>query len=41
MGSFDGTEFYKLVGVYVLHISGKKYGKLRIGLYHDDGLANR
>ena len=39
MGSFDGAELCKLVGLYILHILGEKYGKHGIGLYHDDGLA--
>ena len=28
-----------LEGLYILHILGEKYGKHRIGLYRDDGLA--
>ena len=39
MGSFDGVELCELVGLYILHILGAKYGKHRIGLYRDDGLA--
>ena len=39
MGSFDGAELCELLGLYILHILGEKYGKHRIGLYHDDGLA--
>ena len=39
MGSLDGAELCKLVGLYILHIFGEKYGKHRIGLYCDDGLA--
>ena len=27
------------MGLYILRILGEKYGKHRIGLYHDDGLA--
>ena len=27
------------VGLYILHELGEKYGKERIGLYRDDGLA--
>ena len=38
MGSFDCAELCELVGLYILHILGDKYGKHRIGLYHDDGL---
>ena len=34
MGSFDGAESSKLP-----HILGEKYGKHRIGLYRDYGLA--
>ena len=39
MGSFGGAELCELVGLYILHILGEKYGKHRIGLYRDDGLA--
>ena len=39
MGSFDGAELCELVGVYILLILGEKYGKPRIGLYPNDGLA--
>ena len=39
MGSFDGAELYELVGLYILHILGEKYGKHRVGLHRDDGLA--
>ena len=39
MGSFNGAELCELVGLYILHILGEKYGKHRIGLYRDDGLA--
>ena len=39
MGSFDGAELRELVGLCILHILGEKYGKHRIGLYRDDGLA--
>ena len=39
MGSFDDAELCEVVGLYILHILGEKYGKHRIGLYRDDGLA--
>ena len=39
MGSFDGAELPELLGLYILHILGEKYGEHRIGLYRDDGLA--
>ena len=39
MGSFDGAELFKLVGLYILHIVGEKCGKHRIGWYRDDGLT--
>ena len=39
VGSFDDAELCELVGLYILHILGEKYGKHRIGLYRDDGLA--
>ena len=39
MGSYDGAEVCELVGLYILHNLGNKYGKENIGLYRDDGLA--
>ena len=39
MGSFDGAEICEVVGLYILHELGEKYGKERIALYRDDGLA--
>ena len=39
MDSFDGAEVCELVGLYVLHVLGEKFGKHNIGLYRDDGLA--
>ena len=39
IGSFNGAELCELVGLYILHILGEKYGKHRIGLYRDDRLA--
>ena len=39
MASFDGAELWELVDLYILDILGEKYGKHRIGLYRDDGLA--
>ena len=39
IGSFDGAELCELVGLYILHILSEKYGKHRIDLYRDDGLA--
>ena len=39
MGSYDGAEICEIVGLYILHKLGEKYGKERIGLYRDDGLA--
>ena len=39
MGSYDGAEICELVGVYILHVLGEKYRKVKIGLYRDDGLA--
>ncbi|XP_030843218.1 cubilin [Strongylocentrotus purpuratus] len=39
MGSFDGAEICELVGLYILSILSKDYGKDGIGLYRDDGLA--
>ena len=32
MGSFNGAELCELVGLYILHILGEKYGKHKIGL---------
>ena len=39
MGSFDGAELCELVGLYILHSLGEKYGKHGIGYYRDDELA--
>ena len=39
MGSFDGAELCELLGLYILHILGEKYGKHQISLYRDDGSA--
>ena len=39
MGSFDCADLCELVRLYILHILGEKYGKHRIGLCRDDGLA--
>ena len=35
----DNTEVCELVGLYILSILLRKYGKSKIGLYRDDGLA--
>ena len=39
MGSFDGAELCELVGLYILHVLGDKFGYKNMGLYRDDGLA--
>ena len=39
MGSYYEAEICELVGLYILHVLGEKYGKDKIGLYCDDGLA--
>ena len=39
MGSFDGAEICELFGVYTYKVLGEKYGKERVGLYRDNGLA--
>ena len=39
MGSYDGAEVCELVGLYMLNLLCKKFGKKYIGLYRDDGLA--
>ena len=38
-GSFDGAEICEPVGVYILSVLSEKYGKERVGLHRDDGLA--
>ena len=38
MGSFDGTEICKLVGLYILYILNTKYGRNLNRIYNDDGL---
>ena len=39
MGSYNWTEIRELVGLYILHVLGEKYGTDKIGLYRNDGLA--
>ena len=39
MGCFDGAETCELVGLYILHVLGAKYGKNNHGVYRHDGLA--
>ena len=39
MGSFDGTEICKLVGLDILCILNTKYGRNLNGIYNDYGLA--
>ena len=37
--SYDGAELCELVGLYLLDLITKKFGKQNIGLYRDDGLS--
>ena len=39
MSSFDGADICELVGVHILNVLGMKYGKERVSLYRDNGLA--
>ena len=39
MGSFDGAEICELVGLFILSSLEKRFGRDKIGLYRDDGLA--
>ena len=39
MGSFDGAEICRLVGLFMLHNLANVAGAHNIGLYQDDGLA--
>ena len=39
MGSYDSTEIYELVDLYILSFLGKVRGIQKVGLYRDDGLA--
>ena len=39
IGGYDGAKVCELIGVYVLHLIGKKYDSKNIGLHRDDGLA--
>ena len=39
MGSYDGAELCELVGLYLLDLLTKEFGKQNIGLYRDDGLS--
>ena len=38
MGSYDGAEIFKLVGIYLLFLAANIIDKNNYGLYHDDGL---
>ena len=40
MSSFDGADICELVGVYILYVLRKKYGKERVGLCRDNTLVN-
>ena len=39
MGSYDGTQLCELVGLYLLDLLTKEFGKQNTGLYRDDGLS--
>ena len=39
MGSYDSTEIYELVDLYILSFLGKVRGIQNVVLYRDDGLA--
>ena len=39
MGSCDGAEIWKLVALFILSRLEKRFGRDKIGLYRDDGLA--
>ena len=39
MGSYDGAETCELVGLYILDILTKEFGRDKIGLCRDDGLG--
>ena len=39
MESFNGAEICELVGLYMLNILVKRFGRNYIGIYRDDGLA--
>ena len=38
MGSYDGAEVCKLVGLFILHKLSEKFGKKNVSLYRNDGL---
>ena len=39
MGSYDGAEVCKIVGLFMLDMLSKLFEKNYIGLYRDDGLS--
>ena len=39
MGSYDGAQLCKLVGLYLLDLLTNEFGKQNIDLYRDDGLS--
>ena len=39
MGSYDGAELCELVGLYLLDLLTKEFGKKNVGLYRDDSVS--
>ena len=39
MGTYDGAEVRKLIGIFMLSLLNKRINKNRIGLYRNHGLA--
>ena len=39
VGSYEGAEFCELVGLSLLHLLTKEFGKQNIGLYRADVLS--
>ena len=40
IGKYDGAELRELVGLYLLDLLTKEFGKRNIGLYRNDGLIS-
>ena len=39
MGTYDGAEVRKLIGIFMLSLLNKRINKNRIGLYRNHGLS--
>ena len=38
LGAYNGMKVYEIIGIYMLHLTGRMYDSKNIGLYRDEGL---